>query len=108
MPVPSRALAAPLSALAGLVVATMLLFAPLASAQEQVDPAEERSATFRAVEGPQTEDVPGGALLVAAYAVVWTLVLLYVLRLGRSQDKLGRDVERLERSLAAGDGASKD
>lgn len=107
--------------LAAVVLAGLLgLAAPLASmvqAQEQpegeqVDPSEERATSFRAVEGPVTEDVPGGTLLVVAYAIVWVLVLLYVLRLGAIQSGLGREVDRLERSLGAadveGDGGGKD
>lgn len=70
---------------------------------EQVDPSEERATAFRAVEGPVTEDVPGGTLLVVAYGIVWALLLLYVLRLGAVQAGLGREVDRLERSMAATD-----
>lgn len=75
--------------------------------QGQIDPAEDRATAFRRVEGPQQEDVPGGPLLVAAYGVVWALILLYVLRLGMLQARVARDVSRLERSLAAGDTAAK-
>lgn len=93
---------AALLGLASLAAPAMLL------AQEQPegeyeDPAEERATAFRAVEGPQTEDVPGGALLIGAYALVWVLVLLYVLRLGSMQAGLAREVDRLERSLGAGE-----
>ncbi len=81
--------------------------APAASAQDEqpevTGPAEERATEFRAVEGPVTEDVPGGALMVGAYGVIWLLVLLYVVRLGRMQGRIAADVERLERSLASTD-----
>lgn len=70
----------------------------------EIDPAEERSAAFRAVEGPVTEDVPGGPLVVGAYATVWMLILLYVFRIGRMQGRLARDVDRLERSLVSSEG----
>lgn len=75
---------------------------------EAVDPASERSAAFRAVEGPQTEDVPGGPLLIGAYGVIWALVMLYVIRLGRMQSRTSEEVERLERSLAATERGAKD
>jgi len=105
--------------LAALALAGLLgLATPLASmAQEeqpeqpegeQVDPSEERATAFRAVEGPVTEDVPGGTLLVVAYGIVWTLLLLYVFRLGAIQSGLGREVDRLERSLGAADAKGDD
>ena len=72
--------------------------APAALAQP---PDGDRATTFQRVEGPVTEDVPGGALLVGAYGVAWALILLYVLRLGMLQTRVARDVERLERSLAS-------
>ena len=73
-------------------------FAGIAAAQ---DPEGDRAATFQRVEGPVTEDVPGGALLVGAYGAAWALIRLYVLRLGALQSRVARDVERLERSLAS-------
>ena len=59
-----------------------------------------RAAEFRAVTGPDAEQVPGGMLLIAAYAVVWLLVFAYFLRLGKQQARLATDVSRLEQSLA--------
>ncbi len=46
--------------------------------------AGDRAQSFQAVRGPTKEDVPGGPLLVAAYALVWIILLLYLLRMGRS------------------------
>jgi CcmD family protein len=66
------------------------------------DAAEERSQSFRAVEGAVKEDVPGGPLLVAAYAAIWLVVLAYVFRLVRLQQRAQSDVARLERLLAQG------
>jgi len=87
------------------------LAAPVALAQEQqpegedVDPSDERATSFQAVEGPVTEDVPGGALMVAAYAAIWLLIFGYVFRLGRISAQTTADVRRLERSLADAGGA---
>jgi CcmD family protein len=95
-----------------LAVALGVSVAPAALAQdgepdaEAEDPAEERATAFRAVEGPVTEDVPGGALMIAAYAAIWILVFGYVFRLGRISARTAADVSRLERSLA--DAATKD
>ncbi len=63
------------------------------------DAAASRSASFQAVTGAQGEDVPGGPLLVLAYGAVLTLVLLYVLRLGRLSAGASRDLDRLEKAL---------
>jgi len=65
------------------------------------DAAEQRSQAFQAVEGSTKEHVPGGPLLVSAYGVIWALVLLYVIRLVRLQQKAQSDVERLRRVLGA-------
>jgi CcmD family protein len=82
--------------------------APFASAQEQpdaqteeeVDPSTERATSFRAVDGPVTEDVPGGVLMIVAYAAIWVLVFGYVWRLGRMSAQTAADVRRLSSSLA--------
>ena len=68
---------------------------------EEVDPGQERATEFRAVTGPQAESVPGGMLLVGAYAVIFLLLLAYIVRLGLLQSRIAGDVDRLERSLAA-------
>jgi len=93
------------------LAASLAVAVPLpstASAQEGDDqtetPGESRSAEFRAMEGPPEDQVPGGALMVAAYGLVWLLVLLYVFRVGKLGAATARDVERLEKSLARGDG----
>jgi CcmD family protein len=67
---------------------------------EEVDPGQERASEFRAVTGPQAESVPGGMLLVGAYAVIFLLLLGYIVRLGLLQSRIATDVDRLERSLA--------
>jgi CcmD family protein len=74
--------------------------APAADGAARPDAAEERSQSFQAVRGAVKEDVPGGPLLVAAYAAIWIALLLYVIRLARLQQRVQSDVERLERVLA--------
>ena len=75
---------------------------PLAvQAQEAEDPAASRSATFQAVEGPTTEDVPGGPLLVGAYGVVMVLLVGYVMWLARLQSVTTRDIDRLRKALSS-------
>ncbi|MDQ3033337.1 MAG: hypothetical protein M3Y87_13035 [Myxococcota bacterium] len=73
------------------------------------DPTASRSTTFQAVEGPTTEDVPGGPLLVGAYGTILVLLLGYVMWLGRLQSVTTRDVARLRRALeAAGEAPKKE
>jgi len=68
---------------------------------EEVSPEEDRATTFEAAEeGAQTENVPGGMLMVAAYGVIWVLVLGYVGSLGIRQAKTASDLERLRQDLA--------
>jgi hypothetical protein len=95
----------------GLCVGASPIATGVAAAQdpsaETEDPAESRATEFRAVEGPEAESVPGGALLIGAYAIVWGALMIYLLRLGRMQYGLARDMERLERSLMADGGGSE-
>ena len=46
------------------------------------------------------EHVPGGTLLVVAYAVVWAFLFGFVLLLWRRQARLRDEIERLERTIA--------
>jgi len=57
--------------------------------------AEERAAQFVGVEGPEAESVPGGALLIAAYAVVWVLLFLFLFRMRGLQRQTAEELERL-------------
>ena len=90
----------------GFVLAATLLAAPSAFAESpppEVDtttqagetPAEERAAQFVGVEGPEAESVPGGALLLAAYAIVWVLLVLFLIRMRRLQSQTAEELERL-------------
>ena len=85
-----------------LVLGSAWLCAGVALAQ---DAAEQRAQSFRAVQGAVKEDVPGGPLLVAAYAVIWVFVLLFVVRVVRQQQQSQRDLARLEGQLAKAKGA---
>jgi len=71
--------------------------ATLASAQE--DAAESRAATFEAVEGAQTEDVPGGALLIAAYGVIFLLMLGFVGSIAARQARTQRELAQLRQDI---------
>jgi CcmD family protein len=47
------------------------------------------------------ENVPGGLLVVAAYAVVWVVVVAYVLTLWRRAGRIERDLADLSSRVAA-------
>ncbi|MSP92920.1 MAG: CcmD family protein [Myxococcales bacterium] len=48
------------------------------------------------------EPVPGGALLVVAYAVVWVLVFVWIARLALRQTRLEREVHALSDRVDGG------
>jgi CcmD family protein len=73
----------------------------------QGDAAEQRSQSFQAVRGAVKEDIAGGPLLLTAYAAIWVVLLLYVIRLVRLQQRALSDVQRLERVLSQSDTASR-
>ena len=79
---------------------------PSARAQEADDPskdaAESRATSFQAVEGSQKDEVPGGGLLVGAYAFVMVVLVGYVARLGLLQSKTAKELERLTRAIERG------
>lgn len=66
--------------------------------------AEERAAEFRGVRGPEAESVPGGALMLAAYAVVWVLLFFYLMRMRRLQRHTAEELERLSADIRASQG----
>jgi CcmD family protein len=68
-----------------------------------------RETEFVAMTGPAQESVPGGALLVSAYAAVFVLLAAYVGRLALLQASTSRELARLEAALRArdADGAKK-
>lgn len=91
------------SALALWVLLQVALQVHEASAQAaQEDAAESRSAAFQAVEGPSSEQVPGGPLLIGAYGVILVLLIGYVARLGSLHGKNQLELERLSRAIEAG------
>jgi len=76
------------------------------STSEQVteDPAEERAAQFVGVRGPDAEQIPGGPLLLAAYAVVWVLLFAFLLRMRGLQKQTADELERLSAEIRASGG----
>jgi hypothetical protein len=65
------------------------------------DAAEDRATSFKAVTGAVKEDVPGGPLLLGAYAAILVVLIGYGVRLVRMQQRAQTDLARLERQIAA-------
>jgi CcmD family protein len=82
----------------GGALALGVAFAPSARADDEV--AGDRAQTFEAVSGAVKEDVPGGPLLVAAYALIWLAVFGYVFRLVRLQRGADENLARLQQDLS--------
>jgi hypothetical protein len=59
---------------------------------------DDRATTFQAVQGGEAQHYSGEVLLVSAYALVWSILLVWVALLWRRQsllnDRLG-DLERV-------------
>lgn len=84
----------------GLVLGLLLSFAlPLGAALAEEEPAD-RAASFKAVTGSGKEDVPGGALMVSAYALIWVALLVYVYRLVRLHKNVDENLARLQQDLS--------
>lgn len=73
--------------------------APASGAQK--DAADERASQFVGVRGPEAESISGGALLLAAYAVVWILLFLFLLRMRGLQRQTAEELERLSAEIRA-------
>ena len=94
------------------VLVTATLIAPGLLAQDEAadpgskteqaieDPADERAAQFVGVRGPDAEQVPGGALLLAAYALVWALLFLFLWMRGL-QRQTADELQRLSAEIRA-------
>lgn len=74
--------------------------------REESPPVEAAEATTESTEAPGTalpdlsrEEVPGGPLMVAAYIVMWVILLAYVYWLARKQLGLTKEVAELEAKL---------
>jgi CcmD family protein len=86
--------------LRALALGCALTLSALAATARADDPAQnDRAQTFEAVTGPVKEDVPGGPLMVAAYAVIWLCVFGYVFRLVRLQRGADENLARLQQDL---------
>lgn len=77
---------------------------PEATTQSDETPAEERAAQFVGVTGPEAESISGGALLLGAYAIVWVLLFLFLMRMRGLQRQTAEELERLSAAVRASEG----
>jgi hypothetical protein len=63
--------------------------------------AEDRATSFQAVAGNEPQHYSGEVLLVAAYALVWTILLGWVALVWRRQRGLDERLADLERVIAS-------
>ena len=94
----TRALTVASSLLLASMVASFAT-APLIVAAQA--PSDDRATSFHAVSSGAHEDVPGGDLLVAAYAVVLVALIAYVAYIGAMQQGTQREMARLEKLVSA-------
>ncbi|HBQ16883.1 MAG TPA: hypothetical protein DEF51_39040 [Myxococcales bacterium] len=80
------------------------LLAPSAALAQEEDAAESRAESFQAAEGAQTENIPGGMLMVGAYGVTLVLLLGYVVSIGMRQARTARELDRLRADLSKREG----
>lgn len=89
----------------GWLVATLFVHACMiagAAAQAAGDtPDESRSTAFQAVEGAVKEDIAGGPLLLATYAIIWLVLFAYVFRLVGLQKRTQIELDGLRQELRA-------
>ncbi len=90
-----------------LITSNVLADAPPATdagtPETQQDAAEERATQFVGVSGPDAESIPGGALLLAAYSIVWALLFLFLMRIRGLQRQTAEELERLSAEMRASD-----
>lgn len=98
--------------IAAILLGGALLITPAASAQDGAagaeassetakTAAEERATQFVGVTGPEAESIPGGGLLLGAYAIVWAFIFLYLLRMRGLQRQTAEELERLSAEIRA-------
>lgn len=69
-----------------------------ASAAPSASTVEDRSTSFQG-KGPSNEAVPGGNLLIAAYILVFLVVLLMIVRVFQRQTAVAKKLDELEADL---------
>ncbi len=82
-----------------LTFACHTLWPAFAMAEENAS--ESRAQAFQAVSGAVKEDVPGGPLLVAAYAFVWAALFFYIWRLHKQQRELETELNDLKKRVTS-------
>ena len=61
---------------------------------------DDRATTFQPVEGGG-EQRSGGTLMVAAYSVIWTILMVWLVMMWRKQARLNERLDGLEGAIVA-------
>jgi heme exporter protein C len=61
--------------------------------------AQNKIDEFVAVDTPPTNSIPGGVLLIIAYATMWAAVVLYIASLGRKQASINKEMSALKKQI---------
>jgi heme exporter protein C len=54
---------------------------------------------FVAVDTPPANSIPGGVLLIIAYAMMWAAIVLYIVSLGRKQAGVNKEISALKKQI---------
>jgi hypothetical protein len=66
----------------------------------QPSAADDRATDFKAVEGDTGEHFSGYTLMVEAYAVIWVVLMGWLMLMWRKQVELAKRVDGLESAIA--------
>jgi CcmD family protein len=80
-------------------VLSVLLLAPAAFAAQPPEPQSEFTPLSSI---PQTEQIPGGTMVVVAYAFIWVALFVYVWSIWRRLGKVEGEIRTLERRTQGG------
>lgn len=87
----------------GLLVVALLVSAPMVSDVLAWQPPPAKSDEFVPVSDlPARESLPAAPLLIAAYAVVWLMLMGYLVMLWRRLAKVEQEIAGVERQIAQG------
>ena len=71
---------------------------PASSSTPDSSTPDSRASTFQAVEGgPESKN--GTTLMVEAYAIIWTVLMVWLLTLWRKQNNINQRIDDLEHAI---------
>lgn len=83
----------------GFLITVTFWLCNVAVAFAQDPAADSRATEFRAMQGPARESVPGAALLLAAYTMVWIFIFVFIVRIALHFRKTSNELDRLNAAI---------